>query len=46
MIVKLVKDLHDIALSLEVIMPATAQLILTAIAENKKPDNLFGRLEN
>jgi methionyl-tRNA synthetase len=45
MITKLVKDLHEIALSLKVFMPNTAEIILKAIAENTKPDNLFTRLE-
>jgi methionyl-tRNA synthetase len=46
MIVKLVKDLHEIALSLVSFMPETAETILEAVKENKKPDNLFGRLES
>lgn len=45
MIIKLVKDLHEIAESLVIFMPDTAEIILTAIKENKKPENLFGRLE-
>ena len=45
MIVKLVKDLHEIAQSLVAFMPDTAEIILSAIKENKKPDNLFFRLE-
>lgn len=46
MIAKLVRDLHEIAESLQAFMPATASIILQAIKENKKPENLFARLEN
>ena len=46
MITKLVNDLHDVALSLVPFMPATAETIQTAIAENKKPPNLFARLDS
>jgi methionyl-tRNA synthetase len=45
MIVKLVKDLHEIAESLIAFMPSTATVILESIKENNKPDNLFARLE-
>lgn len=45
MIEKLVRDLHEIAESLIPFMPQTAETILTAIKENKKPENLFTRLE-
>lgn len=45
MIEKLVKDLHEIAESLIAFMPDTAKSILSAIKENKKPKNLFARLE-
>lgn len=45
MIVKLVKDLHEVAESLIAFMPQTAEVILQAIKENKKPENLFARLE-
>lgn len=45
MIIKLVKDLHKIAESLIAFMPETAETILLAIKENKKPANLFARLE-
>ena len=45
MIVKLVKDLHEIAESLLAFMPETAATILEAVKTNKKPDNLFTRLE-
>jgi methionyl-tRNA synthetase len=44
MIQKLVRDLHEIAESLIPFMPQTTALILTAIKENKKPENLFARL--
>jgi methionyl-tRNA synthetase len=46
MITKLVKDLHEVAESLVPFMPQSAETILQAIAENKKPDNLFARLES
>lgn len=46
MMVKLVKDLHEIAESLLTFMPDTANLILAAVKANKKPDNLFPRLES
>jgi methionyl-tRNA synthetase len=46
MIVKLVKDLHEVAESLIPFMPRSAETILAAIKENKKPENLFGRLES
>lgn len=46
MIAKLVKDLHEVAESLIAFMPETAEIILRAIKENKKPDNLFARLES
>lgn len=45
MIVKLVKDLHEVAYALKPFMPKTADIILRAVKENKKPDNLFNRLE-
>lgn len=45
MIMKLVKDLHEVAESLQAFMPETAAVILSAITENKKPENLFARLE-
>lgn len=40
------EGLHLIALRLKPIMPETSRIILEAIEENKKPDNLFKRLEN
>jgi methionyl-tRNA synthetase len=40
----LVKRLHYVASLLQPLMPATSKIILDAITENKKPENLFGRL--
>jgi len=40
-----VNELFNIASYLSPFMPDTAQIILDAIAQNKKPDNLFNRLE-
>jgi methionyl-tRNA synthetase len=45
MIIKLVKDLHEIASSLESMMPVTSGAILDAVQNNRKPGNLFARLE-
>jgi methionyl-tRNA synthetase len=45
MITKLVRDLHEIAEALEPFLPTTSAIILKAIKENKKPENLFGRLD-
>lgn len=45
MITKLVHDLHEIAKALVPFMPQTSEIILAAIEANKKPENLFGRLE-
>ena len=41
---KLVRHLAKLAAHLEPMMPATADAILTAVRENKKPENLFPRL--
>jgi methionyl-tRNA synthetase len=41
---KLVKHLATIAVNLEPLMPTTSTLILKAVEENKKPENLFPRL--
>ncbi len=41
----LVNELHSIALYLQPFMPETSNVILKAIAKNKKPENLFKRLE-
>lgn len=42
----LVQKLASVARDLQPFMPETAELILEAIKLNKKPDNLFVRLEN
>lgn len=42
---RLVFHLHEIASMLEPFMPNTAKVILDAISENKKPENLFNRLD-
>lgn len=41
---KLVRHIAKIAAHLEAVMPRTAKIMLTAIKENKKPENLFPRL--
>jgi methionyl-tRNA synthetase len=41
----LVKEVGNIAHYLEPFMPETSKVIKQAILENKKPENLFGRLE-
>ncbi|MCW9054851.1 MAG: methionine--tRNA ligase [Candidatus Pacebacteria bacterium] len=40
-----VKSLRNIGLLISAIMPKTSEKILAAIKENKKPENLFPRLE-
>lgn len=45
-IVQLVQKLNIIATHLRPIMPETSEIILKAIKENKKPENLFKRLES
>lgn len=45
MIVKLVKDLQEVGEALVAFMPETAEIILKAVKENQKPENLFNRLE-
>lgn len=45
-IAKLVKDLYKVALLLEPFMPDTSRLIKEAVLANKKPENLFVRLES
>lgn len=45
-IVQLVQKLNIIATRLRPIMPETSEIILKAIKENKKPENLFKRLES
>jgi methionyl-tRNA synthetase len=42
---ELVEQVHHVASLLKPIMPQTAHLILEAVAQNKKPENLFARLE-
>ncbi len=42
---ELLRRLECIASMLEPFMPETAKTVLAAIKENKKPENLFGRLE-
>lgn len=41
---KLVRHLAKLAVHLEPVLPETSTKILTAVQENKKPDNLFPRL--
>lgn len=41
---KLVRELNAIATDLKPFMPDTSEKILTAVRENKKPNNLFPRL--
>lgn len=45
LITQLVHDLHEVTSALVPLMPATSNTIQQAIAENKKPDTLFPRLE-
>jgi len=45
MIAKLVHDLYVVAKALAPFMPHTSKIIISAINENKKPENLFARLE-
>jgi methionyl-tRNA synthetase len=45
-ITALVHNLAEVAYSIHPFMPDTSQVILKAIMENKKPENLFARLEN
>lgn len=45
MIQELVNEVRLIAVALKPFMPETVDKILTAIKENKKPENLFPRLE-
>jgi len=40
----LVQKLHVIAVRLRPVMPETTKIILEAVAQNKKPENLFPRL--
>lgn len=41
---KLVRHLAKLAAHLTIVMPTTAEIILGAVKENKKPENLFPRL--
>jgi methionyl-tRNA synthetase len=43
-ITKLVKHVAKVAAHLQPLMPTTSELILNAVRENKKPENLFPRL--
>lgn len=43
-LVRLVKHIAKVAAHLAVVMPETSEAILRAVAENKKPENLFPRL--
>ncbi|MEX0931049.1 MAG: methionine--tRNA ligase, partial [Candidatus Paceibacterota bacterium] len=45
MISDLVRDLYHIALRLQPYMPDTAEKIMAAIKENKKPETLFARID-
>ncbi len=42
---KLVRHLAKLAAHLRPVMPATAEVILAAVTENRKPENLFPRLD-
>jgi methionyl-tRNA synthetase len=46
MIGHLLGELRHIVFLLQPLMPDTAAIVLQAIKENKKPENLFARLEN
>ena len=43
---ELVTEVYTIARLLNPILPAANEIIKTAVLENKKPENLFGRLES
>ncbi len=43
---QLVNSLYSIAYYVAPFMPTTSEIILTAITENKKPENLFTRLDS
>ena len=45
-ILNLVQRIYRIGVMLKPIMPDTSHIVLEAIKENKKPDNLFKRLES
>ncbi|HYF28889.1 MAG TPA: methionine--tRNA ligase [Candidatus Paceibacterota bacterium] len=42
---KLVRHLAKLAAHIEVVMPSTAEVIRAAVRENRKPENLFPRLD-
>jgi methionyl-tRNA synthetase len=42
---KLVRHLAKLAAHLEAVMPAAAEAVITAVRENKKPTNLFPRID-
>jgi len=42
----LVDELYDVAIRLEPFMPAAARTIKQAVSANKKPENLFNRLDS
>ena len=44
MIKELVEEVEKIGVLLQTLMPATSELILASVKENKKPENLFPRL--
>ena len=46
LITELVQSLHYVATLVKPFMPETSKIILEAIKENKKPENLFKRLGN
>lgn len=41
---RLVRHIAKVAAHLKTVMPATAEAVLTAVRENKKPENLFPRI--
>jgi len=44
LVLHLVEEVYRIGLEIEPFMPNTSELIKQAVLENKKPENLFGRL--
>ncbi len=44
-VAKLVQHLYNLSAYLEVVLPDTAKVIKEAVKQNKKPENLFKRLE-
>lgn len=44
LIAELVRELHQIGMSLRPYLPSTAEKIIQAVKENKKPENLFPRI--